>query len=925
MINRNRNYIVLLGVVVTAAWGGHARGATPAAKSGETQTLLTEKHYWRKHYTFFPPRVSVASAKGAGIDTDPAARMQYLARFHHSGLQTPPPPAGWTRPDFDDSGWQIARGRQFVVGDRRLIKRSSPDTTNIVLRGNDPFVEEVGLVCQRGTFRVADPAAVGRLTLTVACRGGIVVYLNGKEVGRRFLPDGKIAPTTVADDYPLEAFFEKQSIAGKKYIHLDPRRHKDSKQWYLRERTFGPRDLPSALLRKGVNVLAVELHRADYPAQIRRKVNRRHPRSLGWATVGMALMSLTAEARAGAVEPMTPPASGLRVWTRDIARPVGRDEVPAPGEELAPIHIVATRNGQFAGQVIVRNDVPLDGIAVEASALSSTAGRGRIGREAITIRYGAVNPTQMGAALDYRLAVLPPGAAVGVSPREPKNALRGRFDALLDSPPVGVTSMPIWLTVRVPPNAPAGDYAGTLTVTVKGAEPVVVPVRLSVAGWTLPDVADYGSLINIYQSPDTLARYYKLQPWSERHWAMIERSLKLMGRAGNIGLFFPLLSESALGNPESMVVWRQEPDRSYAYDFSVFDRYLSTALKYHTRLKFLALNVWGRECAGRRGQPPTKATVTELDAATGKKTNMTLPACGTPECEKLWRPLLTAIQRRLAERKLDHLIRLGLPADGAPHWSHVAMFRRILPGAAWVRESHFNTHSYRYDPADKSAVVPVAYNSIVWGGGVPDPATKRLYGWRHNPGHLIMTFNRPGATALTLKGFPPPWSYRMWMASTLAGGRNGNGRVGGDYWHVGASFVGAAAGGRVSSSTHGGSSGTLFGIYLKSAVGQVGLGNSTTDLFAPGPGGPVTTVRFENAIEGNQEAEARVFIEKALLDKDSLLPETLARRCRTMLDERTNILRMQPIGAGHIARLNWRHRSKLLYDAAADVAKALQK
>ena len=49
MINRNRNYIVLLGVVVTAAWGGHARGATPAAKSGETQTLLTEKHYWRKH------------------------------------------------------------------------------------------------------------------------------------------------------------------------------------------------------------------------------------------------------------------------------------------------------------------------------------------------------------------------------------------------------------------------------------------------------------------------------------------------------------------------------------------------------------------------------------------------------------------------------------------------------------------------------------------------------------------------------------------------------------------------------------------------------------------------------------------------------------------------------------------------------------
>ena len=45
---------------------------------------------------------------------------------------------------------------------------------------------------------------------------------------------------------------------------------------------------------------------------------------------------------------------------------------------------------------------------------------------------------------------------------------------------------------------------------------------------------------------------------------------------------------------------------------------------------------------------------------------------------------------------------------------------------------------------------------------------------------------------------------------------------------------------------------------------------------------------------------------------------------QTMLDERTNILRMQPIGAGHIARLSWRDRPRRLYDAAADVAKALQ-
>ena len=93
-------------------------------------------------------------------------------------------------------------------------------------------------------------------------------------------------------------------------------------------------------------------------------------------------------------------------------------------------------------------------------------------------------------------------------------------------------------------------------------------------------------------------------------------------------------------------------------------------------------------------------------------------------------------------------------------------------------------------------------------------------------------------------------------------------------------------GGRISSEAEGGCGGTLYGSYLASAVGQVGLGTSTSDLFAPGPDGPVTTQRFENAIEGNQQAEARIAIERALLDKEHPLPEDLAARCRELLDRR---------------------------------------
>ena len=94
------------------------------------------------------------------------------------------------------------------------------------------------------------------------------------------------------------------------------------------------------------------------------------------------------------------------------------------------------------------------------------------------------------------------------------------------------------------------------------------------------------------------------------------------------------------------------------------------------------------------------------------------------------------------------------------------------------------------------------------------------------------------------------------------------------------------------------------------------MANNTTDLFAPGPDGPVTTVRFENACEGIQLAEARIFIEKALADETRPLPEALARRCRELLDLRTNVLR----GMGVPGQPD---RDRRLFDLAGEVAGAL--
>ena len=58
----------------------------------------------------------------------------------------------------------------------------------------------------RGKFAVGDPSRVRGMTLSAEYRGGIVVYLNGREVARGTFPKGKGDMLELAEDYPLDAF-----------------------------------------------------------------------------------------------------------------------------------------------------------------------------------------------------------------------------------------------------------------------------------------------------------------------------------------------------------------------------------------------------------------------------------------------------------------------------------------------------------------------------------------------------------------------------------------------------------------------------------------------------------------------------------------------------------------------------------------------
>lgn len=895
-----------LGALLLAAWPAALRAAEAQA-SPEEAVILAAGGYWRQHVTRMPPLVSAASAKAAGIKLDDAAR-QLTLRGGRSKLmpgRSSPPPPGWTEVGFDDGAWDLVRG---AFATER---------------------QELGLLCRRGKFLVTDPAAVKKLALEIDYCGGVAAYLNGREVLRASLPPGRLHPGTAGQDYPEEAFFVKDGPRkGELLHHYYDRQRTD--QLALRQRTVGPVALPLELLRKGVNVLAVRCHSSHYPARCRQA-------GLGeFAAVALNRLFLRAVAADGAVTPALARPAGFHVWNADVIAEVTELSFPPPGEPLTTIRLSALRNGRFSGQVVVGSTTEIAGLAAEVGDLAR-AGGGRIPASAIQVRYGL--PGRLMHFLGGHVYGGPTGPSLGVYFRRfdglasepptvvpvtrPAEKLRGETRAALGLPgrPVPGAVAPIWATVEVPAEAAAGVYTGALTISAKDQKAVVVPLELEVFDWALPDVADYVSRLSVYQSPDTLAAHYGVPLWSERHWRLIERSVQLIGQAGNHAIIIPLLSKEQLGNEESYVHWVRQADGSFTYDTTVMDRHLDLYLKHHDprRIQAVCCVVWGnagvasgnpyqKEKYDERGLPKQTRgtfTVTAVDAATGTRSDMPLPPLGGEEYRDFWRPVLLKVREGLAKRGLADRMMLGMPADPPIPALAVKAFHDILPEVGWFVGSHQGAGYYRYDREDKGKRVPASHVERVYTAPIPDPATKRHFGWRRKD--MVLAFNRYGFGPLCLFPDPAVWPFRVLMEADLAADYRGAGRIGADYWQMPGIKYNSGGGG------------TFYARYPQSAIGQTGMASNCAALLAPGPAGPVTSARFENVREGTQNAEAVIFIQRALLEKD--VTGDLAAKCWRLLDERVNAIRGYTFGLG---RAGWRQRDRELYELAGEVAGQLR-
>ena len=918
-----------LWVLALACVGPCISWGTASAQEERASTIILDTNgYWRNYFVLSPPVVRDGAE---------------LKRLPMINGPTPLPPKDWTTADFDDSGWARTPGRPLPVANI-LHQWYQIDLDPAVLDAgicvNEKGSPALAMLCMRGRFTVTDPTAAKDLSLSLRYRGGVIVYVNGREVGRSHMARDAAGPDALAEDYPREAFFRDDGAPCCGAEHNKPAI--EVKAWKARIRQAEIL-IPLQALRKGVNVLALELHRTALPPGVANaNIGGWNTAPQGWSTCGLLAARLTAATATGLVPNCSRP-EGFQVWSSQLMQPDFDLDYGDPNEPLRPVRIVGSPGGVFSGKVVVGCDRPIKGLTAHLRELSTGKGASIAG-STVKVRYAM--PTTWEPIMPGRYphpATLMDGLADSAPAEVPVRG-GGKVDPGLTPPGqpawrVGAVC-PIWVTVAVPQGTAAGVYKGALTVAAEGLDPVQVPVELTVSSWRVPKPSTFHTFVDLIESPESVALQYNVPLYGEKHWQLLEKSFERLGSVGNWTVHIPLICQTNQGNEQSMVRWIRKPDGTYKYDFTVFDRYLDLAEKYMGKPRIVNLVVWdkfvgatldGHGMIKASVGGPEEIPVSLLDEATGE-VSMTTVGRYDQEGKARWKALKEEIQARLRKRGLEKSAVLGTAMDCFPSKEVLAFWDEVWPELSWGRYSHMETGTIPGTKRRWGFESGMSFFNSVPGLAAPVNRPFYGYGWKRPDVHFW--FFRTPTVSL-------PWDFCRLIAEIgTQGPKRGFGRMGLDFWPV-------------LKNAKGEPTGQLLARYPKSSWLQLDM---IIKVWAPpGPDGAMGSGKLEMLREGLEENEARILLESVLIDPElkAKVPAPLAARCEQVLQERIRALTVNLEMSGGIGFMRafpwldgqssgmydgreagifrqwymasgWQERSKKLFDVAAEAADQLK-
>lgn len=305
-------------------------------------------------------------------------------------------------------------------------------------------------------------------------------------------------------------------------------------------------------------------------------------------------------------------------------------ELPPPVNTTGTWETKAWKGEKIFTQVLLWTKTDIANVSVEIEGLKTSTGK-TITKDNITI-----------GLLRY---VLTDEFRDGCGHRQPKDFDSSYVADVIDTKTTTATlqketTQPVWISVKVPQNAAAGTYTGS--VKVNGNKTFTLPISITVLDKALPAPKKWAYDLDLWQHPAAIARVHQVELWSDAHFAHMKNYYQMLADAGQKTITASIVNEpwghQTFDDYPSLIKWTKKKDGSWTYDYSLFDKYIKFVMEcgITERINCYSMVPW-------------KIAFTYYDERIEKEAVFT-DAIGTPAYNVFWTAMLTDFTKHLKQK-----------------------------------------------------------------------------------------------------------------------------------------------------------------------------------------------------------------------------------------------------------------------------------
>jgi hypothetical protein len=234
------------------------------------------------------------------------------------------------------------------------------------------------------------------------------------------------------------------------------------------------------------------------------------------------------------------------------------------------------------------------------------------------------------------------------------------------------TVQPIWLTVQVPGDTPAGKYSGIITINAE--KKIELKISLNVLNHLLPPTSHWKFDLDLWQSPNPVARVHDVELWSDEHFELMKPYFTMLANAGQKTITANIINRPwgpthTYYEEATLINWTRKKDGNWSYDYSIFDRYISMMIScgINKHINCYSMVSWN-------------LTYPYFDEVSGKEILIELKP-GSPEFTEYWTTMLKDFTKHLKGKGWFEMAAIAMDErDPESMKSIFALLKTIDPG-----------------------------------------------------------------------------------------------------------------------------------------------------------------------------------------------------------------------------------------------------